>query len=44
LRVYVLEATDAHELLVYVEAPRDEFASFTAEVEQVLATLQVAAR
>jgi hypothetical protein len=44
LRIYVLRATDEHDLLVYVEAPREEFSSFAGEVEGALATLQVAPR
>lgn len=42
LRIYVLEATAGHVLLVYVEAPPDEFDAFAAEAEAVLATLEVA--
>ncbi|MDP9468621.1 MAG: hypothetical protein M3P32_07785 [Chloroflexota bacterium] len=42
LRIYVLEATDEHVLLVYVEAPPAEFDAFAAAVEEVLGTIQVA--
>lgn len=42
LRLYVLDATDEHVLLVYVEAPPEDFDAFAAAVDEILATLLVA--
>lgn len=44
LQIYLLEATDTHTLIVYVEAPSAEFDAFSATVADALATLQVAPR
>lgn len=43
LRIYLLDATAAYQVLVYVEAPPAEFDAFVTAVEEVLDTLQLPA-